>query len=760
MKAKDEFNRLVQGKGNYTDDLIASRPGAMHVSFVRSPVAHARITEIDTGDAADQPDVIAVFTADEFPYLNSFPASAFHPLVGDGGFKPAPRPAIAADRVRFVGEIVALVIARTRAGAEVAAEMVMVDYDELPPVIGWDPAADAVDLHHGIPGNVAMDVGFGHEAELTDRFSQAACIVEAAVELPRVVANPMEPRSAIATHDPVTGRYHLWAPHQGVPEMQTVLAAVLGVAEKSVAVESVDVGGAFGARGAPYPEHALLMAAAERIGNTLAWQGQRVEGFMSDAQGRGNRLTGKLAVDDNGRFVAIDVIYEADLGAYATPVGALINLKNSAPCITGAYQIPVARMRVVQRYTNAVPTGPYRGAGRPDIACLVERLVDKAAMTTGFDRLTLRDVNLIPASAMPWKTPLASEYDSGDYHDLMRRAAELSQWDEFEHRRQASKREGKLRGIGMAVFVEIAGGGPVPQDQVKLALYIGDDSKLRIDCRILGHSTGQGPTTVFSQLVADHLGCRPQDVSILYDNGQSGLAGAGAFASRSASIIGTAIARACEAARTELTGIAADMAGLASNGMHLEDGVFRVAGGNVCSLEDVLATAVQQKGKFAYIGTADRHETYPSGAHVAEIEIDPATGEIEVVRYTAVDDCGTVLSEQLAEAQIQGGIVQGLGEALGEMAAFDDSGQLLSASFMDYRMPRALDVPNLTVEFRCSPSPRNVLGVKGVGEAGLTGALAATVNAIHHALRGKADKAALHMPFTSNKVWQAINGCM
>jgi carbon-monoxide dehydrogenase large subunit len=758
MKAKDEFDRLVQGKGAYTGDLIATHPSALHVSFVRSPVAHARITGIDKSAAAEEPDVIAVLTADDFPGLKPFPASAFHPLVGDGGFKPAAQPAIAGDRVRFVGEIVGLVIARTRASAEAASEMVLVDYQELPVAMGWDADSGAVDLHDDIPGNLAMDTGFGHGAELSSSFANAACIVEASVELPRVVANPMEPRSAIANHDAASGRYHLWAPHQGVPQMQTVLASVLDVTPDRVVIESVDVGGAFGARGAPYPEHALLMEAAKSVGETLAWQGQRLEGFMSDSQGRGNRLKGRLALDSAGRFTGIDVVYEADLGAYATPVGALINLKNPAPCITGAYQIDLAHMRVIQRYTNAVPTGPYRGAGRPDISCLVERLVDKAAAMTGIERLALRRANLVPASAMPWKTPLGSEYDSGDYHDIMQRASELAQWDGFEDRARISQTNGRLRGIGMAVFVEVAGGGPVPQDQVELELFMGDDCELKIQCRILGHSTGQGLATVFSQLVATHLGCLQKDVSILYDNGQAGLAGAGAFASRSSSIIGAAIAQACENARTDLLAIAADMTGLPSLSMRLEDSVFRVVRDCVCSLEDAVATAVQRKGKLGYVGTADRHETFPSGAHVAEIEIDPETGYVEIVGYIAVDDCGTVLSEQLVEAQIQGGIVQGVGEALGEMAAFDGNGQLLSASFMDYRMPRALDVPNLRVETRGSPSPRNILGVKGAGEAGLTGALAATVNAVLHALEGKADTASLQMPFSPDKIWQAMNG--
>jgi len=753
MKAAEEFDRLLRGAGQYTADLRMA--GLAEAVFLRSPHAHAGIRGIDATAARALPGVVAVLTAADLPGLGAMPAVAFHPLAPRDALRAAPRPVLAGDRVRHVGEAVALVVAETRAAAEDAAEAVAVEYAPLAAVPV--PGAPGPDLHDGIAGNLAMDVKLGSEAEVEARLAASAHVARAVVELPRLVPNPMEPRGAIARWDSDTGLHHLWTPHQGVAEMQGPLARVLGVDPAAIRVHAPDVGGGFGARGPAYPEHAALLAAARLLGRALRWQGGRAEAFLSDTHGRGNRIEGRLGLDAEGRFTALSVRMTADLGAYATTVGAHINLKNVPHCITGCYAIETAALHLRQFYTSAVPTGPYRGAGRPDAACLIERLVDAAARATGRDRVALRAQNAVRPGQMPWATPLGATYDSGDFPALLARAAALADHESFPARRAASASRGRLRGLGLALFVEVAGGGPAPRDEAQLRLTAGDGG-LRCEARILGRATGQGHARVFAGLVAAALGCRAEDVTLVVDDGGAGLTGAGSFGSRSSSVIGAALADAAGQARGTLLRLAADLQGRPEAGLDIAGGRLRDGDDDLGPLADLVARATQGRGAIEVTGSAAPSETFPCGCHAAEVELDPATGVLRLLRYAAVDDCGVPLDERLVHAQLHGGIAQGLGEALGEIAVFDDAGQLLSASFMDYAMPRADAMPalgELRVELLCTPSTANPLGVKGVGEAGVAGAISAICNALDDALGPRAGRA--QMPFSPARLHAVLS---
>jgi carbon-monoxide dehydrogenase large subunit len=770
-------DRLLRGAGRYTDD--APRAGASHGVFVRAPHAHARIVALDMAEARAMPGVIAVLSAADLALPGGFPAIS-PPMLPPGALLAPRRPALAEGVVRFVGEAVALAVAHSRAAAEDAAEAVRAQYAELAvtPVAALSPALpDHPDLHAGIPGNIAMDAALGDIAAVEARLAAAAHVARASIILPRLAPSPMEPRSALAWWDGAAGLHHLHTQHQGVPEMIAPLALVLGVERGSIRVHAGDVGGAFGARGAAVPEHAALMAAARALGRAIHWQGTRTEGFLTDPHGRGTALTGRLGIDAEGRFTALAVELEADLGAYATPVGALIHVKNTRPCLTGAYDIAEAVLHVRQRYTNAAPIGPYRGAGRPDIACLVERLADEAARLTGRDRIALRRANLAPpapargsgapalegggevtpeggAKVTPEGgakvTPEGGEkYDGADFAGLLDRGLDLADWDGFAARASASAARGLRRGIGAALFVEVAGGGAAPHDEARLSLRARNGA-LHVEARVLGQASGQGHARALARLVAGALGCAAGDVAVVSDDGGAGLAGSGSFGSRSMTAMGSALIDAAGQARTAALAMAAEMLG--RDDLDLAQGEIRADGRTLATLAAVIETAMQGE-ILTLTGAAPLAETFPAGCHIAEVEIDPETGALTVARYAAVDDCGAAIDPASVHGQLHGAIAQGLGEALCEAIRYDLSGQLLSASFMDYALPRADMIPDLKVTTWGAPSPATPTGARGVGEAGVAGALGALVNAVDHALGG-AGRAAI--PFTPANLRAAL----
>jgi carbon-monoxide dehydrogenase large subunit len=753
---RGEGSDLVQGKGCYTADIDVG--DALFAVFVRSDYAHAAICGIDTSAALAVPGVEAVLTGDDLGTFGGFPAFLRQPTIDGRPLVVPHRPVLATDRVRHVGELIGIVVASTHEAALEASELVEIDYEALDVISGIASAAasDAPLIHENAPGNCAAKVAIGDAEAVAAALEASSTVVELTLELPRLAPAPMENRAVVAAFDADAGVYDLWTPHQGIGEIRRDLAAVLAGPADAIRVHSGHVGGAFGARGAAYPEHAALLAAARKTGRRLRWQATRVESFVSDYHGRGTRLTGRLGLDAKGRFTAIDVRFDADLGAYLNPVGAHINVANPLQTLTGCYRIPQAAARFGLYFTNAVPIGPFRGAGRPDIAYLIERLVDEAAVRLKIDRLALRRRNVVPVSAFPYKTPAGAVYDSGDYSGLLERASAAADWKGFTRRQRASSKRGRLRGIGASLFVEVAGGGPVPHDEVSLRIDFEENRPVLV-IETVSKNTGQGHAESYRKIVAERLGLEPDAIRLDESPPDSRLVGAGSFASRSMAAIGEALSDACDKLALALCDVVAARQGESGEALHVADhAVLRADGSFVTKLRDVLAEASRATPPLRVVGRADVASTFPSGCHIAEVEVDPDTGVTRLVSYVAVDDAGNIISPAIVEGQIVGGIVQGVGSVLGERIVYDEDGQLVTSSFMDYAMPRADDLPTIEVLTMACPSPRNRLGVKGVGEAGTTGAIPAVANAVIDALRARGVDH-LDIPFTPARVWRAVH---
>ena len=733
----ERINRL-RGLGRYTADERFDR--AAVAVFVRSPHAHARIVSVDVTEAVRLQGVVRVLTAGDCLGLHNFPVMD---RIGDGLTIPF-RPVLAGDLVRHPGEAVACVIAETQDQALDAAEAVLVEYDALPAAIGLDDGA--VPVHSNAASNVALHHQAGDAEAVRAAMAEAALVVETEIELPRLSPVTLEPRAAAASWDARSGIYTVRAPHQGVNEMRRDFAAVFGLPTDRFHVLSGDVGGGFGPRNIAYPEYVAVMLAARLTGRAVAWLGTRSESFLTDIQGRGVRVRGRLALDAAGRFTALWMSYDADLGAYISPVAVFANINNPLQSLTGCYAIPAAHAEFRMIHSHAVPTGPYRGAGRPEMALLVERLVDIAAGRLGIDRFVLRGRNAIPAEAFPWTLPSGARYDSGDFPQLMRTARQAADWDGFPAR-QAEAGSAVRLGRGIGLFIEVSGGGGTP-DEATLTLAAADGAAaLRIET--VTASTGQSHARTFALVAAPRLGLAEAAVSLVASDPRTTLSGAGSYASRSTIAAGSAVAAAADALSLRLRTAAALRANCAADELHLADECVRRADANaVCRIVDLLGEPLCETGRFAPANA------FASGCHVAEVAIDAATGATVLTRYVAVDDAGVTIDARGAEAQIHGGIAQGVGEVLGEEAVIDRaSGQPYAASLMDYMLPRANDFPDHRVIECDTPSPFNPLGVKGIGEAGTTGALCAVTSAVADALGG-GDLPAL--PFTQERVWRAM----
>ena len=746
-----EDARLLTGQGRYTADW--NRPGQVHAAFLRADRAHAAIRSIDTAAALALPGVLAVLTGADAVAAGFDRGAALMPVKGRGeALRIPPRPVLALDRVRFVGEPVALVVAETAHQAQDGAESLAIEYDPLPAVADAAAAlaADAPLIHDSVPGNLCFDFDYGDEAAVEAAFASAAHRVRLSLTSSRVVGNPMEPKAALASWD--GDMLDLWTSTQGMTALRDSLAEQSGLPASRIRVRAQDVGGGFGIRGPAYPEHAALALAARRVGRPVKWVASRSETFLSDYHGRGLVMTGELALDADGRFLALRHEWLADQGAHPVATGPLINTINPACMATGCYQIPAVYGRNRLAITNTVPITAYRGAGRPDMAYMIERLVDEAARQTGFDRIELRRRNLIPKNAFPYRLPtgaLAVEYDSGDYRAGLNLALQLAEWDGFEQRRAEAAQRGRLRGIGCAAFVEPAG-GVVPKDEV--AITFDEDGQVTLHTVVT--SNGQGHETVYPEIVAGVLQIAPSRIRLSAGDPEGPvLVGGGAFASRSMMSHGAASLVAARAVVEKGKALAADALEAAADDIEYAGGIYRIAGTD--RVIDLVALA--GGGALDTMEALPARRAFPSGAHVAEVEIDPETGMTEVVRYTAVDDCGVVINHVLLEGQIMGGMTQGLGQVLGEICVYDGDGQLATGSFMDYVMPHA-DLLQRVVVADCSvPSPNNPLGVKGAGEAGTTGALPTAMNAILDALR-PAGVTHLDMPASAQHVWRALLG--
>jgi carbon-monoxide dehydrogenase large subunit len=729
-----EDDRLLKGAGRYTDDFPMD--GALHAYVLRSPHAHARIKSISITEAKNSQGVAAILTGKEVQADGLGDVPCLIPVVNLDGTnrKETPRPLLAKDTVRHVGDPVALVIASSLQEAKDAAEKIEVEYDPLP------ATADTR------KGEVAFDIGLGESRQKVEAaFAKAAHITRLELVNNRLVANPMEPRAALAEFDPATGRTTLYTPSQGPHHLHGQIAGpVLKTGNDKLRVVSGNVGGAFGMKIFLYPEQPLIAWAARRLKRAVRWTAERGESFLSDAQGRDNYSVAELAMDRDGRFLALRVTTWANMGAYLSNFGPFIP-QLAAPMLSGVYKIPCIFLNVKGTLTNTVPVDAYRGAGRPEAIYLLERTVDVAARELGLAPDELRRRNMV--SSFPHQTPVESLYDSGDFSGLMDKALRNSQWFEFKKRREEAERRGMIRGIGLAMYIERCGGGP------------GDTVRLKVDGNEVTlfsgmQDNGQGHVTTFVQLLSDKLGVDAAKIRVVQGDtdlvptegltGGSRFLAVGGVAAQSAAA--EVIEKGKKAASRELEVSAADI--------EYEDGEFRIAGTDRSVNLFKLASA---KNLEAIHTRAPTEYTYPNGCHVCEVEIDPASGETTIVRYSVVDDFGRAMNPLLLEGQVHGGTAQGIGQALLEHAIYDaESAQLLTGSFMDYAMPRADNLPALDCGFHSVPCTTNPLGVKGAGEAGAVGAPAAVINAIVDALNQRKKVRHIDMPATPEKIWRAL----
>jgi carbon-monoxide dehydrogenase large subunit len=745
-----EDARLLTGAGRYAADWAP--PGLLHAAFLRADRAHARIAALDVSAAQAAPGVRAVLTHADVahqawpPCFVSFPGKDGKPIL-----QPE-RTILARDRVRFVGEAVAMVVADSAAQALDACECIAIEYDDLPVVADPDDAiaAGAPQLYAQIPANTAFVFETGDAARVDAAFAAAAYVAAVVIDSPRVVANPMEPRACTVAYDAAADAYTLHLPTQGLPMMRAHLARMTGIAPERLTLVAQDVGGGFGSRSTAEPEYGALIVAAQRLGRPVRWVGTRSETFLTDAQGRGNRMRAQLALDAAGVFLAFRFEFLSDLGAYLTPIGAMVHAMNPTFCGGGVYRMPALHGTFRQVLTNTAPIGAYRGAGRPDIAYLVERAVDEAARVTGIGRATLRRRNYI--DAFPYATANGFTYDSGDFAGCLDDALAAAGWAGFEARRAAARTQGRLRGIGLASFIESSGGGVAPKDEVSIRFEAGGTIALHA----VTQSNGQGHETTFPLLVSRALGLPAERMRLIASDAASGLSGSGSFASRSLLVAGSAFKVACEQVIERARPLAAQALGLPPEALAFADGAFHA---DTARLElDTLVARLAGPSPHPLDVTAGvpPSRVFPNGCHVAEVEIDIETGEPRIVRYTAVDDCGTVVNHTVVEGQLHGGLAQGAGQVFGEHARYDRAtGQLLSGTFMDYPMPRADLFGDIRASHHPVPSPSNALGAKGAGEAGTTGALPALMSALLDALR-PLGIAHFDMPATPERLWRAM----
>lgn len=750
FNGRREDARLLTGMGRYAADW--NQPDQLYAAFLRADQAHAMIRSIDITAARAAPGVQAVLIGADAVAAGFDRGSAMMPVKGRGEALLVPaRPVLATDRVRFVGEPVALVVATTAHQAQEGVERIAVEYAALPAVADAAAALEpgAPVIHDCVPGNLCFDFDYGDEAATDAAFAAATHVVRLTLTSRRVVGNPMEPKAALARWDGEI--LDLWTSTQGMTAMRDSVAAQSGLPPGHIRIRARDVGGGFGIRGPAYPEHMALALAARVTGRPVKWVASRAETFLSDYHGRGLVMTGALALDDAGRFLALRHEWLADQGAHPVATGPLINTLNPACMATGCYRIPAVYGRNRLAITTTVPITAYRGAGRPDMAYIVERLVDEAARQTGIDRIELRRRNLIPPDAFPYRVPVGavfSEYDSGDYGAGLDQALALADWEGFAARRADAAARGRLRGIGCALFVEPSG-GVVPRDEVAITF----DPDGQVVLHTVVTSNGQGHETLYPEIVARVLQIDPACVRLSAgDPDGPVLVGGGAFASRSMMSHGAASLVAAREVVEKGKLLAADALEAAAADIEFGDGSYRIAGTD----RTVALTTLARGGALDTLTGLAASRAFPSGAHVAEVEIDPETGVTEMVNYTAIDDCGVVMNHTLLEGQILGGMMQGLGQVFGELCLYDADGQLLTGSFMDYALPRADLLQQFSIGDSCVPSPNNPLGVKGAGEAGTTGALPAAMNAVLDALRS-AGVTHLDMPASAARVWQALH---
>ncbi|MGB0573166.1 MAG: xanthine dehydrogenase family protein molybdopterin-binding subunit [Alphaproteobacteria bacterium] len=755
--------RLLTGGGTYTDDVQLE--GESHAFILRSPHAHAAIKGIGTGAAEGAPGVLAVLTgadiaADEIkPLPNMFPVESL-----DGTERPETyRPLLAQERVRYVGDPVALVVADTLAQARDAAELIEVDYDVLPSVTDTYKAAQpgAPLVHDHIEGNLSFDWGKGDKEATEAAFAKADHVTVLDLVNNRVVVNPMEPRAAIGAYDAGEDRHTLYTPTQGTHVLRGAVSAILGLEAEQLRVVTGDVGGGFGMKIFPHPEQPMVVWAAKKVGRPVRWTSDRSEGFVSDIQGRDHVTRAEVATDKDGKFLALRVTTWAALGSYLSHFGTYIPTEAGTGMLNGLYAFPAAWANVKGVMTNTVPTDAYRGAGRPEAIYCVERLVDKCARELGLSPDEIRRRNFIAPDQLPFTTVLGDAYDSGNFTAIMEEGMKQADWSGFAARRAESAKQGKLRGIGMSTYVEKCGGGNPEETDVRI-----DPENETITFYIGTMSNGQGHDTSYKQIMSDRLGIDTDHMVMVQGDSDvvpPGLTGG----SRSVTVGGVAVAKASEAIIEKGRQVAANVMEAADADIEYADGNFRIAGTDrAMSLFEVAKAAHdpanlpedEEPGLDTVASQAPEAATYPNGCHVCEVEVDPETGHVEIVRYTAVDDFGDAINPLLIAGQVHGGVVQGVGQALQEHTVYDDeSGQLVSGSFMDYQLPRADDLPFFEFSMRNTRCTTNPLGIKGTGEAGAIAACPAVINALVDAFSEDGAPVKIDMPATPDVIWALAN---
>ena len=751
LKGRLEDHRMLTGRGRYVSDW--NLPGQAYAHFVRSDRAHAEIVAIDKAAALQHPGVLAVYTGDEVRELKSLPAAL--PVKGRGGMElinPG-RPALAQGRVRFAGDAVAMVVAESAVAAQDAAELIGIEYRDLPAVVSVQQAIapGAPRVHDAVPGNVVLDYESGN-ADLAEKaFATAARIVKLDLDNSRVVANPMEPRACLAAWLPAEGMYHLYTCTQGAANMRNQLSAVLGVPPDKIRVIAEEVGGGFGVRFNLYPEYCAALLAARELGRAVKWTGSRSEVFLADEQARDVLSHGELALDAQGRITGMRFDMLANLGAYLAPTGPFINTIGIVNCLSGVYDVQAAYARIRLALTNTAPMAAYRGAGRPVMSYAIERLVEQAAAELGADPAEFRRRSFIPKNKFPYRIAAGFEYDCGDFSGVLDKALAAADWSGFAARKAQAKKRGRLRGRGMSTYIEATGAGFAPQDQVELRWD--DDGGLALYAPT--HNHGQGQETTFAQVVSGVLGVPMESMRLRTAGPDFYLLGNATGGSRSLLAVGSVLMLGAQEMVKKGLALAAEKLEAAEADIEFVAGKFKIKGTDRAIALRELARSRPGELDIAYANKFGA--TFPNGCHIAEVEIDPETGETEIASYVACDDAGNIINHQIVEGQVQGGLTQGAGQVFSELAVYDvESGQLLTGSFMDYAMPRAGLMPAMKLVEHPVPTKLNPLGAKGVGEAGVTGSLPALMNAVVDALKGAGVKH-FEMPATPQRVWQALH---
>lgn len=763
--ARQEDLRLVTGTGRYAADW--TYPGLLHAWVIRSQHAHGRIVNADFTRVRAAPGVRAVLCASdvEAAGFGPLPNVVTHKARDGSPQKQVFMPVLAQGRVHFAGQPIAMVIADSVHLAQDAADLAQVDVETYPAVATVEAAqaAGAVQLHEGVPGNLSLRYEAGDEEAVELAFARARYRSTLRVSSQRLIPSPMEPRAAVALHDPTSGRTRIHVPNQGMASMLAYLTAITRWPAASIEVVSQDVGGSFGIRSGAFSEYVLVMLAARQLGRPVRWVGSRSDNFLSDFHGRALSLEGSLAIDGEGRFLALRFRDQADLGAFSCYFSTHIGTRNLSVTMGGVYAIPALAMRSDLVFTNTVPVSAYRGAGRPDIAYAIERLVDHAAHEHGLDPLALRRRNFVAAHQFPYTTAIGTVYDNGDFLQVLEHALAHADHAGFPARRAGAEARGRLRGLGVACYLEASGPGGAPKDQVEAA-FSGDG--MLVVYAVTGAS-GQGHETSFAQIIEETLGWPARRVRYRAGDPAHLLVGNGTGGSRTLYGAGSAIKAMCAQLLAKLAPHAARRLGVAEEALVFAHGAWdaptlattqRSEGQGSLPLEPLIDALLDEgrAAELAVIGEAVSGATFPNGCHIAEVEIDPSTGETEVCSYVAVDDLGKVISPLLVQGQVHGGVVQGWGQAFCEHAIYDPgSAQLLTGSYMDYPMPRAGCLARISTHTVHVPTTLNLLGAKGVGESGCSGSLPALANAVIGALRARGIEA-IDMPFTPARIWSAL----